>query len=147
MARHFLIEEPVSRQKILTRISPPSKNTNALYASSKRAAASATEAEIRAVGAERRIENLYKAIYMKGKLGEDFDATVSSVASFGMFVMLPDTCEGLVPIDDMPGSFFFDERNMSLRSSSTFYRVGDTVRVRLEEVDLIRCKLKFSIIV
>ena len=120
---------------------------SAPYASyAKRAAVSATEAEIRAVGAERRIENLYKAIYMNGKIGEEFDGVVSSVASFGMFVMLPDTCEGLVPIDDMPGGSFYDERCASVRSSSSVYRVGDGVRVRLEEVDLIRCKLKFSII-
>ena len=118
------------------------------YASyAKRAAAAATETEVRAVGAERRIENLYKAIYMSGKVGECFDAVVSSVASFGMFVMLPDTCEGLVSIDDMPGSFFYDERNVGLRSSTLVYRVGDGVKVRLVEVDLIRCKLKFSIIV
>ena len=112
----------------------------------RRAAVAATDAEVRAVGAERKIENIYKAIYMKDKEGCEFSATVSSVNSFGMFVMLENTCEGLVPIDDMPGFFSFDERGMALRSSTMSYRVGDAVRARLEEVDLARCKLKFSII-
>ena len=83
---------------------------------------------------------------MKDKEGECFEATVSSVASFGMFVMLENTCEGLIPIDDMPGYFVYDEKNMLLRSGSKSYRVGDAVKVRLEESDLIRCKLRFSLL-
>jgi ribonuclease R len=60
--------------------------------------------------------------------------------------MLDNTCEGLVPIDDMPGYFVFDEKNLSLRSGDMSYRVGDSVTVRLEESDLVKCKLRFSII-
>ncbi len=120
------------------------KSTYASYAA--RAAAAATDTELRAVSCERRIENIYKAIYMKDKEGEIFFATVSSVASFGMFVMLENTCEGLIPIDDMPGYFLFDEKNMTIGSGNTRYRVGDTVKVRLEESDLAKCKLRFSLI-
>ena len=137
----------LATHRIIKKVLLGGKSPRSYASYAKRAAVSATETEVRAVGAERRIENLYKAIYMSGRVGECFDGAVSSVATFGMFVMLPDTCEGLVPIDDMPGSFFYDERNVSLRSSTSMYRVGDTVRVRLEEVDLIRCKLKFSIVV
>ena len=117
------------------------------YASyAKRAARAASETELRALNAERRIENLYKVIYMKDKIGETFDATVSSVTSFGMFCELENTCEGLVPISEMPGLFIFNERDLTLRSGSLIYRLGDTVRVRLEEADIIRGKLRFSVI-
>jgi ribonuclease R len=118
-----------------------------LYASyAKRAAAAATEAELRALFAERRIENLYKVIYMQGKIGEIFDATVSSVTAFGLFCMPENTCEGLVPISELPGSFVFDEKNLTLRSRDVIYRLGDNVKVRLEEADIIRGKLRYSIV-
>ena len=117
------------------------------YASyAKRAARAASETELRALNAERRIENLYKVIYMQEHVGESFDATVSSVTSFGMFCELENTCEGLVPISEMPGLFIFNEGDLTLRSGSLVYRLGDTVRVRLEEADIIRGKLRFSVV-
>lgn len=111
----------------------------------KRAAAAATEAELRAVSAERRIEGLYKVLFMEKHLGEEFMATVCSVTSFGLFVELENTCEGLVPLSLMPGNFIYDEKTLSLYSSEAVYRIGDRVRVRLEEADIIRGKLGFEL--
>lgn len=119
----------------------------ASYASyAKRAARAASDAELRALSAERRIEDLYKVVYMSRYVGESFDATVSSITSFGMFCTLENTCEGLVPLSEMPGMFIFDEKNITLRSGSVIYRLGDTVTVRLEEADIIRGKLRFSLV-
>lgn len=112
----------------------------------RRAAAAASEAELRALAAERRIENLYKVIYMENHLDEEFSAIVSGVTQFGLFCQLDNTCEGLVPIGDMPGEFFYDEKNVTLRSRNGVYRVGDSVKVRLEEADIIRGKLRFSLV-
>ncbi len=118
-----------------------------LYRSyAKRASRAATETELRAVNAERRIEDLYKVIYMSDKIGESFDATVTSVTSFGLFATLENTCEGLVPISEMPGLFTFYEGDLTLRCSDIIYRLGDTVRVRLEEADMVRGKLRFSLV-
>ena len=99
-----------------------------------------------ALSAERNIEALYKTIYMSGFIGEIFDAVVSSVASFGLFAELENTCEGLVPIEDMNGYFIYDEKNYALRSGDKLYRLGDAVRVRLEEADISRARLRFSIV-
>ena len=110
-----------------------------------RAAAAATETELRAISAERRIENLYKVIFMSDKVGECFDAVITSVTSFGFFAELDNTCEGLVPIEELYGYFTFDEKNMSIRSRDFTYKIGDSVRVRLEEADIIRGKLRFSV--
>ena len=112
----------------------------------KRAARAASECEIRALTAERRIENLYKTVYMSDFIGKSFDATVSSVTSFGMFCELENTCEGLIPISEMPGMFIFNENDLTLRCGKLVYRIGDTVRVRLEEADIIRGKLRFALI-
>ena len=118
--------------------------TYASYA--KRAARAASETELRALSAERRIENLYKVLYMSDRIGECFDATVSSITSFGMFCELDNTCEGLIPISEMPGLFVFYEKDLTLRHGSLVYRLGDTVRVKLEEADMTRGKLRFSLI-
>ena len=118
-----------------------------LYAAyARRAAAAATEAELRALSAERRIENLYKVIYMEKFIGEEFDAIINSVTSFGIFAELENTCEGLVPISELPGDFIFDEKNLTLRSRKTVYHLGDSIKIRLEEADRIRGKLRFSIV-
>lgn len=112
----------------------------------KRAAAAATDGEIRAQSAERRIENLYKVIYMKNRIGEIFDASVSSVATFGIFATLENTCEGLIPMSTLDGEFVFDENNLTVRDNKTFFRIGDRISVRLEEADVSSGKLRFSLL-
>ncbi len=136
----------LATHRIIHRIMLEGKRPEAYNSYAGRAAAAATEAELRAVDAERRIENLYKVIYMSRYIGEEFDAAVSSVASFGIFCTLENTCEGLVPISDLPGMFFYDEGNVAMRSSSIVIRLGDAVRVRLEDADITEGRLRFSLV-
>lgn len=135
----------LATHRIIHRVLIEGKRSEQYFSYAKRAAAAATEAELRAMSAERRIENLYKVIYMEKFIGDEFVGMVSSVTSFGMFVELENTCEGLIPISELPGMFMFDEKNLSLRSRDVTYRLGDMVKVRLEEADVIRGKLRFSI--
>ena len=83
---------------------------------------------------------------MSDRVGDQFDGTIISITSFGIFCQLDNTCEGLIPISTLPGLFTFDEENMTMRQGRTVYRLGDTVRVRLEEADMIRGKLRFSLL-
>ncbi len=112
----------------------------------RRAAAAATEAELRALSAERKIENLYKCIYMSDHIGKVFPAKISSITSFGMFAMLDNTCEGLIPVSEMGGVFTFDERTVTMRSSYKSYHLADDISVRVEECDVVRGKIRFSIV-
>ncbi len=112
----------------------------------KRAAAAATEGELRAVSAERRIEALYKVIYMKERVGEEFDAVVSGVSSHGLFVTPENTCEGLVPLSDFEWGFVFNERTVSISRGLTSYKIGTRVRVRLEEADISLVRLRYSLV-
>lgn len=160
LARHFGLSidcychftSPIRRlsdlatHRIIRRVLLEGKRPELYSSYAHRAAAAATEAELRALCAERRIENLYKVIYMEQFLGEEFDATVSSVTSFGLFAELDNTVEGLVPISTLPGVFVFDEKNITLRSRYITYKLGDKLRVRLEEADVIRGKLRFSVV-
>ena len=81
---------------------------------------------------------------MSGYIGECFEGSVSSVASFGMFVRLDNTIEGLVPIGELPGEYFFDEKNMSLVSRGGVFRLGDRVRVCVDECDTVRGNISFT---
>jgi len=136
----------LATHRIIHKVLIDGKRPEAYSSYAKRAARAASETELRALGAERRIENLYKTVFMSEHIGECFDATVSSVTSFGIFCELENTCEGLVPISEMPGLFIFNENDLTMRSGRLVYRIGDTVRVKLEEADITRGKLRFSLI-
>ena len=111
-----------------------------------RAARAASDCEERALSAERKIEDLYKAVYMSRHIGETFSARVSSVHSFGVFARLENTCEGLLPLSLLPGYFEYDEKNLSVRSASSVIRLGDVISVRVASVDISRGKIEFSLV-
>lgn len=136
----------LATHRIIHKVLIEGKRPESYTSYAKRAARAASETELRALNAERRIENLYKVLYMSERIGETFDATVSSITSFGMFCELDNTCEGLIPVSEMPGLFIFNEKDLTLRHGSLIYRLGDTVRVKLEEADMTRGKLRFSLI-
>ncbi len=135
----------LATHRIIRRAIFEGKRGAAYVSYAKRAAAAASDAELRAMNAERRIEDMYRALYLSDKIGEVFAARVSSVTSFGMFCELENTCEGLVPISDMDGMFVFDEKNLSLTSRDKVYRLGDEVEVRVEECDVNNGKVRFSL--
>ena len=136
----------LATHRIIHKVLIEGKRPEAYSSYAKRAARAASETELRALGAERKIENLYKTIFMSRYIGKIFDATVSSVTSFGMFCELDNTCEGLIPMSEMPGLFIFNEEDLTLRCGKLLYRIGDKVRIKLEEADVIRGKLRFSLV-
>ncbi len=136
----------LATHRIIKRVIFEGKRAELYSSYARRAAAAATEGELRALNAERRIEDLYKVLYMQSHIGEIFTAKITSITSFGMFCTLENTCEGLVPISELDGVFTFDERNLTLRSSRKIYRIAETVRVRVEEANITRGKLRFSVV-
>ncbi len=135
----------LATHRIIRRVLFEGKRAELYHSYAKRAAAAASEGEIRAITAERRIEDMYKVMFMADRIGESFEATISSITSFGMFCTLDNTCEGLVPISELDGVFTFDERNLTLRSRHRTYRIAERITVRLEEANMIRGKLRFSV--
>lgn len=112
-----------------------------MEAFAEKSAVQSTECEIRALTAERAIEDLYKVLYMQNSVGMEFDGIISSVTSFGFFVELDNTCEGLVPIQSLDGFFEFNEKHLSLTCGRTQYKLGQRVRVSIERADLITRKI------
>ena len=69
------------------------------------AAERSSDRERNAAEAEREVDALYAAMYMSERIGEEFTAVVSGVSSYGLFAELPNTIEGFIPIESIPGSF------------------------------------------
>lgn len=123
------------------------ENAHALDAFARKCAYEATEGEFRSVAAEREISSLYCAYWMSFHVGEEFEAKVSSVTRFGLFVTLPNTCEGLIPISTLDGYFNFDESTLTLKKEggAESYRLGDILRVKLEDVSISSRRASFSV--
>ncbi len=99
--------------------------------------------------AEREVEDLKKAEYMKDRIGEEYDGIISSVTSFGMFVELENTIEGLVHMSNMEDDYYqFDETHHMLigeRRRRTF-RIGDSVRIKVLNADIANRTIDFSLV-
>jgi ribonuclease R len=106
--------------------------------------------ERRAMAAERDSTDRYIAAFMSDRVGAEFDGKISGVTRFGLFVRLAETgADGLIPVRSLGREFFnHDERAHALvgeRSGLTF-RLGDRVRVRLEEATPLTGGLRFELI-
>ena len=104
--------------------------------------------ERRAIEAEREVEAMKKAEYMEEYVGEEYDAVVSSIVKFGLFVELPNTVEGLIHITNLPEFYHFNERDLTLRGekSGITFRVGQQIRIRVERADKMTGEIDFSYI-
>ena len=110
------------------------------------AAAQASARELAAELAERDAEDLLKTAYMRRYIGESFDAIVSSVASFGMFAKLENSCEGLIRCENMNEDYFvFDEDRCILigERSGRVYGIGDSIRITVAACDIISRRIDF----
>lgn len=105
--------------------------------------------EIKAEEAERELVSIKKAQYMEPFVGEEFTGKICSVLSFGFFVELPNTIEGLVHISSIVDDYYvFNDRNYTLTGnhSGRKFSIGDTVKVLLVKVDTTEAKIDFELI-
>ena len=112
------------------------------------AAKQSSEMERKAQDAEREVDDLKKAEYMEDKIGEEFEGIISSVTSFGLFVELPNTIEGLVHITDLDDDYYiFNEAHLSLMGERTkkIYKLGDKLKVECVNVDIVNREIFFRI--
>ena len=107
-----------------------------------------SERERASVDCEREVDDMKMAEYMEHHIGEEFEGTISSVTSFGMFVELDNLIEGLVPIKDMKDFFHFDEERMTLTGerSHVKYSIGERVIVKVVRASKDERTIDFEII-
>ncbi len=96
---------------------------------------------------ERDADAIKKAEYMQSKIGKEYDGIISSITSFGMFVELPNTVEGLIHFDDLGNEYFiYDEEKKTLQGekSKKIYKIGDSIKVRVIFADKLTRKVDFE---
>ncbi|MGN1318927.1 MAG: ribonuclease R [Lachnospirales bacterium] len=105
--------------------------------------------ERRAEEAERETDKYKIVEYMKDKVGESFEGIISGVTSWGIYVELPNTVEGMVAVKDLTGDYFeYDEENLRYIGEHTnkTYTIGDKVTVVLTRANLEMRTLDFEFI-
>lgn len=103
-----------------------------------------------ATEAERSSIKYMQVKYLLGKEGCEFDGLISGVTEFGMFVELIDSlCEGLVAMRGLSDDHYdLDKATFSLigRRTNNRYQLGDSVRIRVRNVDLVKKQLDFELV-
>jgi ribonuclease R len=97
-----------------------------------------------------RASNKYKQVeYMKQFIGEEFDAVISGVASFGFWAeTILHKCEGLVSVQSLLD--YDDFRHMETdyclvgKRSGRSFRMGDKVRIKLVAANLTKRQLDYE---
>ncbi len=113
-------------------------------------AESSSDCEKVATKAEREAEDIKKAEFMEDKIGEEFDGIISSITSFGMFVELESTVEGLIRFENMGTNeyYIYDENRKTLvgEKSNRVFKIGDKVKIRVIEANKLIRKIAFELV-
>lgn len=105
--------------------------------------------ERRADEATRDATDWLKCQYMVDKVGQEFQGTISSVTSFGLFVELDDLyAVGLVHVTSLENDYYhFDPVRHRLRGERTgaIYRLSDRIKVKVARVDMDEKRIDFVV--
>ena len=118
-----------------------------------KASEQSSEMERKAEVAERDIDKYYKCLYMENKIGQEFKGFISSVTHYGFYVELPDTVEGLVPIETLKDDYYeYNENTHELIGQGhsdemhiISFKVGDEVTVKLTNVNVEAREITFEL--
>lgn len=108
-----------------------------------------SEMERLAQEAERETDDLKKVEYMSDKIGNIYSGVISSVTSFGIFVELENTIEGLVHISNLADDYYiYDDKHYCLIGERTrkVYRLGDEVKVKVAKTDIDSRTIDFALV-
>ena len=87
---------------------------------------------------ERESVDIKMAEYMESHIGEEYDGIISSITSFGIFVELENTVEGMIRFDKLGNEYFvYDEDHKTLlgEKTKTMYHIGDKIKIRVIRAD------------
>ena len=112
-------------------------------------AADSSFSERAAMEVEREVIDLYRAFFLRDRIGDVFEGAISGVTGFGVFVVVDDPfVEGLVRVDALSDDYYvFDEPSCRLvgRRSGRTFALGDSVKVEVQSVSVVRRKVDFAL--
>ncbi len=98
---------------------------------------------------ERDTDKIKIAEYMSDKINEEYEGVVSGVTSFGIFVELENTVEGLVHISNMVDDYYvYDNEKKELfgQGSNKIFKIGDSVKIKVTNVNIGKAEIDFALI-
>src|SRR5574344_227155 len=105
--------------------------------------------ELIAQSAERESIKYKMVEFMGDKVGEEFDAHISGITSYGVYCEIDENhCEGMIPMRDLDDDYYeFDERNYCLigRRRHHKYQLGDAIKIKVAAANLDKRQLDFAI--
>ncbi len=107
-----------------------------------------SDMERRADEAERETDKLKKAEYMEERIGSIYEGVISSITSWGVYVELPNTVEGMIHVSMLPGDYFYyDEEAYEMVGQATGirYKLGQKLHIKVNAVDRISRTIDFVI--
>ena len=108
-----------------------------------------SKTERRADESEREVEKLKKVEYMMDHIGENFEGVISGVTSWGMYVELPNTVEGMIRVSEMKDDYYiYDEERYQMVGEHTkkVYKLGQKVMVEVVNADKIQRTIDFALV-
>ena len=99
--------------------------------------------------AERDLYEIKKCEFMQKHVGEIYDGSISGVTSFGIFVELENTVEGLIRLDNMKDDYYvYDENCMRLigKRTNKIFKLGDKVKVKVVSANKLLRRIDFELI-
>ncbi len=105
-----------------------------------------SETERRADEAERETDKLKKVQYMEQRLGQVYEGVISGVTSWGLYVELPNTVEGLVHVSELTGDYYYyneETCEMIGRDTGRSFKLGQKIRIEVDGVDFFRKSIDF----
>ena len=106
--------------------------------------------ERRADDATREVSDWLKCEYMQDHVGEVLDGVIANVTGFGFFVRLTELhIDGLVHISSLDNDYYqFDPIGQRLigESFGAIYRLGDSVKVKVQAVNLDDRQIDFALV-
>ena len=112
----------------------------------ERAAQQSSDRERKATDAERDVDDLYMTMYMSERIGEEYDAVISGVTSFGLFAELPNTVEGFIPMESLYGTYKYDADRFCIIGEHGTYTIGEEIRIKVIDVDFYRRRTEFRLL-
>ncbi|USN58559.1 MAG: ribonuclease R [Candidatus Peribacteria bacterium] len=104
-----------------------------------------SEQEIKADDLEYKVRDYFVVQFYKDKVGQEFEGFISGMIKNGFFVQLPDTSEGMVEYSK-DFEYSEDKQEYYHKPTKHAYKVGDIIKVILEEADEVNVRLRFSLV-
>ena len=108
-----------------------------------------SEREKIATKVERESEDIKKAEYMESRIGEEYEGIISSITSFGVFVQLENTIEGLIRFENLGDEYFIydeDRKRLIGEKTSITYKIGDKIKIRVIKASKLLREIDFELV-